>query len=271
MIVRVVRERLYFFKKKLRQLRPGLLKKKFLIVKKLKNHYYFVKKKLNSFGFTHIKKYSLSTWKYYGEDLIRFTVLANCRNKKYIIKCGIGFDKKIGNSIRFQNLFGDVFDFVPKGKELAIDGYKTYITEFIDSVSFDDYLHYADLREMDFLLKQANIILDYFNEENIVHCDLESVNVLIQKKSNKMYIIDFDTCCSEKNKLFCDSDAFPNYTIKQRLYDRIVYDDAYSFFKLFERYKNKSIVDLSYFCILKEKIGRNIHTTPLIEIERKNG
>lgn len=255
---------LYEIRKIISKFKPSNIKKKKMIWKKLNPYFFDVKKQLTELGFRHIKPYSLKTWKCYAGNAIRLTTTCNFDNKKYIVKCGKGFDEKINNSIRFQILFNDEFDFIPKGKELIIDGYKAYLTEFIESVSFDDYCRFSDIKDIDKLIKQTNVVLDKLNEKKIVHCDLESVNVLIQKKTDKMFIIDFDTCCSEKFGLYCAPDAFPGYTIKQHLEDCIIYDDAYSFYELFKRYNFVGIEKLDSFNALKNKIGRNIHKTPIV-------
>jgi len=256
---------LYFLKKKISKFKLSWIKKRNYVLKHVGKHYIAVKHQLKNLGYKRIKKYSLSTWKYVKENVVRFTLSAEFDKKKYLVKCGKGFDEKINNSIRFQTLFNDEFDFIPKGKELIIEGYKAYITEFINSVSFDGFCRFSNISEIDKLIQQANVILDKFDDKEVVHCDLESVNVLIQKKTNKMFLIDFDTCCSKKYGLHCASNAFPGYTIKQYFEDRIIYDDAYSFCELFKRYKKDEVIKLDSFRRLKEKIGRNIHETPLIE------
>ena len=58
-------------------------------------------------GWKKIRKYSLSTWKYYGVDHIRLTFMAEKSGQKYIIKVTKGFEDKINNSIKFQNMFNN--------------------------------------------------------------------------------------------------------------------------------------------------------------------
>lgn len=260
----VMKKCLYYLRKKISQLKFSRIKKRNYVFKHIGKYYSDVKNQLKILGFKKIKTFSLSTWKFVKEDVVRFTLVANLDNRKYLIKCGKGFDEKINNSIRFQILFNDEFDFIPKGKELIIDGYKAYLTEFIESVSFDDYCRFSDIKDIDELIKQTNVALDKLNEKKIVHCDLESVNVLIQKKTNKIFLIDFDTCCSKEYNLFCAPNAFPGYTIKQFFEDCVVYDDAYSFYELFKRYNFADIEKLDSFNTLKNKIGRNIHKTPIV-------
>ena len=82
-----------------------------------------VEKQLCDLGYANIKKYSLSTWKYYGVDRVRLTFLAARNGKKYVIKVTKGFEDKLNNSIRFHKRFNDEFSFIPKGDEIKTSGY----------------------------------------------------------------------------------------------------------------------------------------------------
>lgn len=207
-------------------------------------------------GFDDIQDYSLSTWKFYGIDRIRLTFLAMYRSKKYVIKATRGFEEKINNSIRFQTQFNDVFSFIPKGFEVQLNGYVAYATEHIEAYPFQWAKYIINAFNLDGFLQQANDILDQLEEYRIVHCDLESVNLLITKDYH-IILIDWDTCCSDLVGLHCDS--FPKHTIKIKQSDgQTVYDDAYSFCVLFERMGIKGLEDNRLFQKLQSKIGRNV-------------
>ena len=169
-----------------------------------------------------------------------------------------GFEDKVNNSIRFQQMFNDIFNFIPKGFQVPFDGYVGYSTEYIKSFPFYGVRYLYNRSNIDYLLTQVNSILDQLNEYRIVHCDLETVNVLISKKDRRVYIIDWDTCCSNAIELHCEH--FPAYTIKRRVDDdKYLYDDAYSFFTLFERLNIDGLDEMQEFMELKYKIGRNTH------------
>ena len=169
-----------------------------------------------------------------------------------------GFEDKLNNSIKFQQMFNERFIFIPKGFQVAFDGYVGYATEYIKSFPFYCVRYLYTRSNIDGLLTQVNSILDQLNEYKIVHCDLESVNVLISTIERKLYIIDWDTCCSDPINLHCEH--FPAYTIKRRVDNgKYLYDDAYSFFTLFERLNIDGLAEKQGFMELKNKIGRNTH------------
>ena len=238
--------------------KPSRIKKIFFLSRKLRPYISKVKPELIKNGFTKISSYNRLTWKYYGSDRIRFTLLGYKHGKKYVIKFAKGFDEKMNNSIFLQSKFNDVFDFIPKGGEFVLNGYKCYYTEFVDSNSFSFAMKTANGELVDELIHQANCILDALNTYKIVHCDLEEVNILVEKTSNKIYLIDWDTVCSSQLGLSCT--AFPDCTIKKRVEKETIYDDAYSFSTLFKRYvKNDILYNNFNFNSIEEKIGRNVH------------
>lgn len=240
--------------------KPSRIRKLFFVTKKINPYISEVEPILSRHGFKKIKPCNKMTWKFYGVNNVRFTLFAIKDSKKVIIKIAKGFDEKMRNSISFQTRFNDVFDFIPKGKEFVIDGYKCYFTEYINSIDFSSALKGADKKGIDSYLSQANIILDELNKYKIVHCDLEEVNILVDRKSHKLYLIDWDTVCSDLLGFYCD--AFPAYTIKKHTDNQMLFDDAYSFSVLFRRYVMGGALDNNaLYKNIEEKIGRNTHIT----------
>ena len=239
--------------------KPSIIKKRIRLFKKTfkyhKNAIHQLKKK----GFKKIKKYSLNTWKYYGINHVRMTYIANyIGGERYIIKVTRGFDVKSSNSIKFQELFNNRFDFIPKGFSLKLDNFICQVHKFIDSFCFDELKQKEKINENNIVnfLKQSIHILDELSKEEIVHCDLVGVNLIIEKKTNKLFLIDWDTVCSKKYNLV--SDAFPPQTTKRSINGKFVYDDAYSFQVLFGGLKiNKSIMNPYYDKILS-MVNRNV-------------
>ena len=217
-----------------------------------------VEKQLCDLGYANIKKYSLSTWKYYGVDRVRLTFLAARNGKKYVIKVTKGFEDKLNNSIRFHKRFNDEFSFIPKGDEIKLTGYVGYETEYIPSYPFSLAKYIIDKSNVAEYLKQVNSILDQLAKYSIVHCDLDHVNLLISKKDRRLYIIDWDTCCSDVVGLYCQH--FPAYTIKRKAEDdRFIYDDAFSFCTLFRRLGIDGLENIEEFSKLTKKVDTNIH------------
>ena len=203
-------------------------------------------------GYRDIKDYSLSTWKFYGIDHVRLTFKAKKDNFTYIIKVTKGFEEKVNNSIKLQNKFNDVFSFIPKGFEIHLDGYVGYATEYIPSYPFLWSKYFIDKKIVDSYLTQINYILDELYKYRIVHCDLEEVNVLVSKKDKKLYIIDWDTCCSDIIGLDCEH--FPGYTIKRKTNDnKYIYDDAYSFCTLLKRLNIDDLEEKEGFIKIKKR------------------
>lgn len=238
--------------------KPSRIRKLFFVTKKLKPYVFEVKSILNRNEFKKIRPYNKMTWKFYGTDRVRFTLLAFKDSKKVIIKAAKGFDEKMSNSIAFQSRFNKTFNFIPKGSEFIIDGYKCYFTEYIESTDFSSSMKKADKKTLDSYLTQVNTILDELDKYKIVHCDLEEVNILIENKSNKIYLIDWDTVCSGPLGLYCN--AFPEFTIKMHIDNRTLFDDAYSFCILFKRYvKPETLNNNDLYKNIENKVGRNTH------------
>lgn len=227
--------------------------KRLPVIIRCNNVYLDCKSKLKKHGFKRIKRFSLLTWKYYGQNFIRITMLAFLDDKKYVLKINKGESQKVKNSISFQKNFNNIFDFIPKGIFIDVYGYDCLAVEYIDAVSFDRVSRSIVSTHLDSLIEQTILILDKFNAYKIVHCDLESVNVLLEKKSNKIFVIDFDTVSGDG---FYGGSLPPN-TIKRITADGAIYDDAYSFVQLFKRFKVNGIDQNPNFKKLEQLIDRN--------------
>ena len=253
----ILKERLY----KIKLLFNYKVQKKRKAVKKNADKYRKeIVEQLKESGYFNIKNYSLSTWKYYGIDSVRLTFIAKKAgsDKRYIIKVTKGFEDKVNNSIKFQKRFNDEFSFIPKGDEIKLNDYVGYATEYIPSYSFSLAKYYIDKSNVNYYLNQVNSILDELSRYKIVHCDLEQVNILVSKEDKKIYLIDWDTCCSEMLGFSCQH--FPGYTIKRKTENnKFIYDDAFSFYTLFNRLGIDGLDELEPFIELKKKINENIH------------
>ncbi len=109
-----------------------------------------------------------------------------------------------------------------------------------------------------YFLNQIKSILQDLKKYGLVHCDLESVNLLITKKDYRIMLIDFDTCCSSDGVFRCS--LFPVNTIKQIDGDQIIYDDAFTMVTHIRKIKgNFDENSSSLLSEIESFIGQNIH------------
>ena len=217
-----------------------------------------VRNQLKTHLFKSIKRVSLSTWKFYGTDKIRVTYTAKKGKKKFLIKCTKGFDEKTNNSIRFQLLFNDIFTFIPKGFELKMNGYHCLVTEFINSYPFSFAKYLINKKNADCFIRQLINILDAFYKYDLTHCDINSVNILIDKKSLKLYVIDFDTCCSGKYGLMCHDFPRSRYSVVDAV--SVTFDDARAMCGLLSDLNVSILLNNHLFDQIKERTGRQTIT-----------
>ena len=206
-------------------------------------------KKLKDYGFSRIRIVSIQSWKCYTDDSIRATFSGYLDKQKYIIKISKGFDDKLNNSIAFYKRFNGVFDFVPNGKEITIDGYKCLITEPI--IFFEFYqIKKLLLKNQDVFIKQMIVVLNCFNNYKIIHRDFETYNWLFDKKTFKLYVIDYDTCYCERFNL--GNFVVPKIHI-QNVEGGAMFDDSYSLISIL----NENSFSQSNIQKIEEMVGRN--------------
>ena len=249
---------LFKVKKGLSVLRPKRIKKLCRVLKKDKPYHKELVSKLRKLKIKILKKFSLETWKWYGDNHVRMTYLVKIGGKKYVLKATKGFEQKSQNSIAFQKLFNNKFDFIPKGYDILVDGYLVSVTEFIKSYSFNEAVAIGSVNEknIDIFLEQIVDILNQLDAENIVHCDMAAVNLLVEQRTNKLFVIDWDTVCSMKYNLV--SDAFPHNSTTQPVEGGFMYDDAYALSILFKSLNIRNIETDELFKKIEEKIGKNV-------------
>ena len=229
------------------------IKRKNNVLKHSKNDLKIIKKELEKIGFSRIKNYSIGSWKCYENGkYLRVTLCALYKGNKVFIKVGKNFDK-VDNSIAFQKIFNGKLDFIPSGEEIIIPGYSCYITEFIDCYSFYEFEPYFKNHIGTYLDKIIEI-LKIFDKYKLVHCDLETYNIIFRKKDYKMFLIDFDTCQSKLLNLATDN--VPE-TIVHKVNGKVVFDDAYSFYTIIERLKINGIDKNKKYLELESLVGNN--------------
>lgn len=73
------------------------------------------------------------------------------------------------------------------------------VMEHVDGITFEEFLHTRDKRDVYSLLAQLVDALGYMHSKQIVHRDLKPSNIMVTHNGNNLKIIDFS---------FSDSDAF---------------------------------------------------------------
>ena len=235
----------------LSQFKPKSFKKFLNIKRNLQSEIKNIKLNLSQLGYKQIKIYQHCTWKYYSDGGYRISFKAHYEGKKVFIKIGT-HSKKIENSIKALELFGNDVDFSPYGEKIEYHERSCYKTEFVKSYSFYELSSYIK-NHIDDYISQAVEILNKLNETKTVHCDVETYNLLFRKKDKKMLLIDYDTANSKLLNLCCDNP--PRMLVQYSNDGKVIFDDAYSFFVIFNKLlsskENNSLLKL------KELIGRN--------------
>ena len=208
-------------------------------------------------GFGKIKPIFVETWKYYGFDHVRFSLLVTFKSKPYIAKVVKGWDERTRNGIKVFDTYSKLFDFVPKGQELKHLDYVINLNEFIDSFTFDKARIYCDASSFNYVLTQLCEILDKLNEFKIVHCDIDDSNILIQKRTYKVFIVDFDTCNS--SILDLHNDTFPTNALRQSSENCDIYDDAWAIMQLLNKVRFVDVKSLPSYKELENRIGQNTY------------
>ena len=222
--------------------------------RKTKNERCFIKRSLYGMGFTKLKSYIPHTWK--TDNLnIRIVFVAQKENKKWLIKAD-GNSKRGQFTANFYKLFNGKFDFIPIGYNLD-DGVFFYdIKEYIPHYTFLEYKSVMR-KNVDVYLQQAIYILNSFNAFKIIHCDLEGHNIIFDKRSKKMIIVDFDSW---------HSDLFQNQSSKTPpkwdIYKKgglNVFFFSYCFVRIFKKLQLPDLNNNHYFNELENMIGKNIY------------
>ena len=248
----------WWFKFFIKKILVWLSGKKYQKKRLMKPHYKNVFKYLASIDGVHkIKPIFVDTWKYYGFEHVRFSLLIERYSKQYVVKVVKGWDDKTKNGIKVFDKYSELFDFVPKGQNVNYLDYVLNINEYINSFTFDKSRLYCNDRQFDFIIYDLCRILDKLNEYKVVHCDIDDTNILIQKKSYKVFIVDFDTCNS--SILDLHNDLFPTHAIRQKLDGYDLYDDAWAIKQLLDKVTFTDAKLLPSYQELVKRIGRNTY------------
>ena len=210
---------------------------------------------LKTFGFYSIHANEPHTWKLYKNGEFRITLKAKMNKKAFLVKCDSDMSRLL-ISVNFYKLFGSQFTFVPHGQVYSVNGNQYLATEYIKHTTFLESKNYIK-KHLSEYLEQALNILHSFDKFKIIHCDLGEYNLIFQRKTKKMFLIDFDTW---------HSDLFPlegarkpprkNVYVESGL---SVFDDAYCFVKIFTQLKVRDIEKNSVFKSITELIGKNVY------------
>lgn len=245
LLFRRIKSRLSFYK-------PGTILKNIRIKKSLKNELKIIKKDLKELGYSHITNNRMKAWKYYSNGGYRITFTAIFETKKVFIKIG-SISEKIENSIYALEHYSDIFDFAPKGERICYKNRSCYKTDFVDNYTFYEMSGYIKKHISDYV-EQAVAILNKLDEFKIVHCDVETYNLIFRKHDKRMILIDFDTANSSMVNLHCPH--APKILVMNNSNGKPIFDDAYSFYYIFKRFLGNKC-DEKVLEPIKMLIGRN--------------
>lgn len=209
-------------------------------------------------GIQKIKPVFVDTWKYYGYDHVRFSYFVRINSKNYIAKFVKGWDEKTNNGIKVFEKYSTLFDFVPKGQKRIFLDYVINFNDYIDSFTFDKARLFCNVKCFNDIIAQLCDILDSLNKYKIVHCDIDDTNILIQKKTFKVFIVDFDT--SNSSILDLQNNLFPTHAIRQEFERYDIYDDAWAIKQLLDKVTFLDVRLLPSYSELVKRIGRNTFT-----------
>ncbi len=243
----------YKFKKLIKKFCRKNVKRFFKFKRIFREHLNRTQIYLKKQGFKNIQLFSLETWKYYGNKNVRFEYKAKRDSKQWIIKISKGFIEKSTNSLKIQKIFGEKFDFIPKGYSIIDEEYYYLITEYIPNYSY--YSLKRNSKQLQYILNDFIRILKILDEYKIVHCDLVPGNFFFENKTNKVYLCDWDTCCCEKLNL--KPDKFPPNNPKIRNENKEIYDDSYNILMFFNKFRSNEIN--SQLDEIEKNIGKNQH------------
>ncbi len=241
-------------------------------VKRLKNDFFKnlryyninIKKKeissLKLIGVTKIKKYSFDDWKFDSG-------LDHSYRRYYVgvfkgVKCFIKISKNdltVFNEICVSEDL-PAYSFVPKTlfTDKSFNGGFLLVQERLFHLI---NLEFKTEKHFDNVCVQFNNILDCFNTIALVHCDVHRGNLMIDKRSGRLFLLDFGISKFANKNNMVDYLARPgtfyqHFTKNNCLFRK--YDDAYSFVKETERMNVppswKECLSYQKICT---KVGRN--------------
>lgn len=218
-------------------------------------HVSFLKKKLLELGYT-CKKYKVLNWKCYNKSSIRAVfIIKNKQKQKFLLKVSLGFEEKLENSKKFYSIYNGKFDFICDSKSFNLKPYTCTICKYIDSFDFN----YANLlinkTNCSSILEQLLNILIIFSDQHLIHCDFNPYNILFEKKTHKIFLVDFDTIYQE-NLLGVSVPAKTITTICQN--NKMIFDDAYSVKIFLDSFEKKYITENIFYKKICSMVGLNI-------------
>lgn len=241
-------------------------------IKRIKSGYFYNKKfynknikrieisSLKKNGVTRIKKYHFDDWKFNSGIDHSF--------RRYYIGVFNGIRCFIKISNNDLTVFNEIcisedmptYTFVPKTlfADKSFNGGFLLIQEQLFNLV---PLQFRTAEEFNNICEQFDNILDCFSSISLVHCDIHKGNLMISKRDNRLFLLDFGISkFAQKNNLI-DYIARPGTFYKRFEYKNQVlrkYDDAYSFIKEIERMNvPDSWKNCSNYQRICDKVGKN--------------
>lgn len=211
-----------------------------------------IKKILLSNGYSRVKGFKIYLWKKYSNY---FIVFFKCRkeNKDYFIKVTNKANQSYFNTIKKINEFNEEFflnTFLFEQNNIFF-----IVSAYINHYNFSDMRDIKSVEILDNLLNQLNYILDSFYKNKIVYFDLNQKNIIIEKKTWLIKVIDYDTLFYGQKDFKINFQSFL-HTKEGRT---CIYDDVYTVVWYLKKYKNNLIYNLDNYKKLISKIGRFVY------------
>lgn len=107
---------------------------------------------------------------------------------KILIESKLEYRNQLNNEIKFSKVLRE-FPFLPKIRDYSIqDGFIIY--DYIDGKTLNLYHDLDDFMIINILIVVASY-LEKLHKKNIVHCDIKSENIMIDREGN-IFLIDFE-------------------------------------------------------------------------------
>lgn len=232
--------------------------------------YFKFKKILKHYGIYKIKPIQFFKWHHGSHYFIGSTIKDN---RLVFIKTGgnknlITREVKVIKYIK-DNRCGKCDWSIPNVVAFLDEGRFAFIaTEYIGGETLTSVISQDRLtnQNKDELVKQFNQICDFLYSHDLIHRDVRPDNILIHsdKDSMKVTLIDFAYTVSSNKLEFGEIDPTK---LRKQLYglgaglnpEPLVWDDAYSFYKIIEQLGDSNDNGLNE--LMKAKIGRLVYRT----------
>lgn len=230
-------------------LRPNRLK----IIVKSNSYFKLVKKILKQKGYKKLKRANLLTWKNEFNGFWRITLSGIIERKKVIIKATEKKFKQVQNNANFCKIFEGKFSFLVPTRLIEDTNFSLLEVLYLKHSIPLSKINLLYKKMPDYILKQILNMLQVLGNNDLIHCDFQSNNILFDYKNEKLFLIDFDTVFSRNHNLGI---KLSPYLPCRKNGEDTIYDDAFSAIVLLESNKSITSKDNPIYFEIKNMIGK---------------